>query len=87
MHNTAHVVIRIGGATIDVVRDVRPVHFFLNMQARSLSELGDNFGGILGQDDHSDYAKKPDCNKKSVIFLRANGARPMGSSASASLDF
>jgi len=87
MPNEGHVVIRIGGARIDVVRDVRPVHFFLNMQARSLSELGDSIGGILGQDDHSNYAKKPDCDKNSVIALRANGIGPMGSSASASLDF
>ena len=72
---------------IDVVRDDRPVHFFLNMQARSLSELGDSIGGILGQDDHSDVAKQPYCNHRSDMFLHVDSAGPRGSSAFASLDF
>ena len=70
-----------------MVRDVRPVHFFLNVQARSLSELGDSIGGILGQDDHSDFAKKADCNNNAGDYARIDAADRRGSSASASLDF
>jgi len=49
----------VGGTWIDVSRDLQPVHYFLNMQARSLGSLGYKVGGLLGEDDHVDVSTPP----------------------------
>merc|ERR1719409_1946302 len=47
-----------GHMSIDVSRDRRPVHFFLNVAANSLAALGCRVGGLLGEDDHA-YVSEP----------------------------
>merc|ERR1712032_1567552 len=45
--------IRIGSAMIAVGVDKKPVHSYLNMQAKGVGSLGTKLGGLLGDDDHS----------------------------------
>ena len=63
--NQLHV--RVGDSWIDVSRDLQPVHFFLNMQARSLGSLGCRVGGILGEDDHVDVSTPPSKCKLAML--------------------
>jgi hypothetical protein len=55
--NQVHV--GVGGMWIDVSRDLQPVHYFLNMQARSLATSGYRIGGLLGEDDHVAVSTPP----------------------------
>jgi hypothetical protein len=55
--NQVHV--GVGDMWIDVSSDLQPVHYFLNMQARSLGSLGSRIGGLLGEDDHVAVATPP----------------------------
>jgi len=50
---------KIGEANIVVSRDIQPVHFFLNVQATSLGELGCRIGGLLGEDDNAHVSTPP----------------------------
>ena len=59
----------VGDTWIDVSRDIQPVHYFLNMQARSLATLGCKIGGLLGDDDHVDVSTLPSGCKKSSRVL------------------
>jgi len=55
--NQVHV--GVGEMWIDVSSDLQPVHYFLNMQARSLGSLGSRIGGLLGEDDHVAVSTPP----------------------------
>jgi len=60
-----------GETWIDVSRDLQPVHFFLNLQARSLGKFGCRIGGLLGDDDHAAVSKPPaGCSKSSMLLAK-----------------
>jgi hypothetical protein len=48
--------LQVGDASIRVSHGVQMFHFFLNMQAGSLSSLGYTLGGLLGGDDHRPFS-------------------------------
>jgi len=55
----SRVTLNVSSASIDVLRDVRPIHFFLNTKAKDLLSLRLPIGGILGADDHTFVAQRP----------------------------
>jgi len=59
MPNERQLHVGVGATWIDVSRDIQPLHFFLNMQARSLGSLGCRIGGLLGEDDHVGVSTPP----------------------------
>jgi hypothetical protein len=76
-----------GQMSIDVFRDSRPVHFFLNVGARSLMALECKIGGLLGEDDHAAVSTPPSwCHKNANLSqLELVTKHKVGSIASASL--
>jgi len=74
--------VSLGQTSIDVARDRRPVHFFLNVQATSLAQLQCRIGGLLGEGDHTDVSMpKPGCHEsqRSLIATRESGSVAYGS--------
>jgi len=51
--------VRIGSAMIALGVDRKPIHSYLNMQAKGVSSLGGKMGGLLGDDDHSWISMRP----------------------------
>jgi hypothetical protein len=58
VHPTA-MELQVGDASVRVSHGVQMFHFFLNMQASSLSSLGYTLGGLLGGDDHRPFSTLP----------------------------
>ena len=72
----------VGDTWIDVSRDIQPVHYFLNMQARSLATLGCKIGGLLGDDDHVDVSTLPSgCKKSSRVLTTVQNTPRVDASA------
>jgi hypothetical protein len=73
----------IGTTSVHISRDVQRSHFFLNMQAVSLGNLGYKIGGLLGEDGHDDVSNAP--SQCLPLSLLAASHEPSRSMASASL--
>ena len=75
-----------GAASIDISSDIQQAHFFLNMQARSLVNLGCKVGGLLGEDDHVVSSTPPSGCAQSLSSAQLTASPPFRRSfASASL--
>jgi hypothetical protein len=56
--------LRVGSASIGVVRDAQENHFFLDFHATSLKSLGYSVGGLLGEDAHTEVDALPsECSR------------------------
>jgi hypothetical protein len=82
MPDEGHLHVGIGATWIDVTPDVQPVHFFLNLQARSLGSLGSKIGGILGEDAHNDVSAVPQGCHVAALLTMPRAARHFHAAAS-----
>jgi len=72
----------VGETRIHVSSDIQPVHYFLNMLARSLGSLGSRIGGLLGEDDHVAVSTPPSgCTSKFASLTASGGTRHSRASA------
>jgi hypothetical protein len=74
--------LRIGTASVDISRDIQRSHFFLNMRAASMGNLGYKIGGLLGEDGHDDVSKAPSrCPTLSLVATPREASRSMASAS------
>jgi len=73
-HHDEQVVLKVGEATVDM----KLIHYFLNVEARSFMSLGSKIGGLLGEDDHAGVSTSPsECQRETL----AKASRSIHSSA------